>query len=241
MNKLFKLTSAICTFASIVFLINGCQPSQYGGSPLGNIGSSEMMIIGIILLLILGSAFMKGKGGSIRIGGPTLVLRHFKIDESPSAQTPVEIIGRVPGLTAWLLTTMGFNAETTLKVSTTDVSFKSSSLSGETHQVVPLASVSSTHCGYSKPTGLLIIGALILIGGLIARQFVVGLLLGGLLLLAYWLIKKITISVETSGGLIMGLAFKRSVIENVSVDIEQALKAIRIVNDSVVKSQTSHV
>ena len=240
MTKLFKASPLVATFLSL--LIIGCmQPQGYGGSPFGNLGSSEMLIIGIILLLVLGSVFMKGRGGSVRISGPTLVLRRFKIDESPSAQTPVEIIGRVSGLTAWLLTTMGFDAETTLKVSTTDVSFKSSSLSGETHQVVPLASVSSTHCGYSKPIGLLIIGSLILIGGLIASQFVAGLLLGGIFLLAYWLTKKITISVETSGGLLMGLAFKRSVIENVSVDIEQALKAIRIVNDNVVKSQTSHV
>ena len=88
-------------------------------------------------------------------------------------------------------------------------------------------------------------GAIFLIGGILSglgqrgggKVILIGLIIGGLFLIAYYLSKKIVISVETSGGMVLGLSFKRSVIENVSVDIEQALKAIRIVNQKVIESQ----
>lgn len=54
-----------------------------------------------------------------------------------------------------------------------------------------------------------------------------------MVLVYYWLNKKI-ISIETFGGMTLGLSFKRSVIENVPVDITLATKAIRIINDKVV-------
>ena len=53
-----------------------------------------------------------------------------------------------------------------------------------------------------------------------------------------WLSKKMTISFETSGGMVMGLTFKRSVIENVAVDIQKARQAIEIINKNVINSQS---
>jgi len=50
-------------------------------------------------------------------------------------------------------------------------------------------------------------------------------------------LKKMTMFIETSGGLIIGLTFKRSVIENVAVDIIKALKAISILHKKIVESQ----
>jgi len=203
-------------------------------------GLSELIVLAVVIGGVLA---LRGRGG-IRITGPTLVLRRFKIDEAPSANVLVDIVGRASGITAWLLTVMGFDAETNLKITGEEVSFRSSSLFGQTHQVVPLTSVSSTHCGYSKPLGYLIIGAIFLIGGILSGVgqrgggiILIGLIIGGIFLLAYYLSKKIVISLETSGGMVLGLSFKRSVIENVSVDIEQALKVIGIVNQRVIKSQ----
>jgi hypothetical protein len=170
-----------------------------------------------------------------------LVLRRFKIDESESANVLVEIVGRVSGFTAWLLTVMGIDAETSLIVSRKEITIKRASLSGQAYSVVPLPSVASTHCGYSKPIGFLVFGVLVLIGGLVAREFLVGIVLGAIFFIVYWLSKKIVITIETSGGMTLGLAFKRSVIENVSVDIQEALKAISIINENVVKSQTGRV
>ena len=45
------------------------------------------------------------------------------------------------------------------------------------------------------------------------------------------------IAIETKGGNIIGLSFKRSVIENVSVNIDQAKKAIKLINEKLINSQ----
>ncbi len=208
------------------------------------IGIPELTIIAVVVFILLGGGLAR-RGGGLRIAGPTLVLRKFKIYEDSSADLLVDIVGRASGLTAWLLTVIGFDAETSLKATKQEISFKSSSLFGQTHQVVPFPSASSTHCGYSKPIGYLILGAIILIGGIITGLsqrgggpiILFALIFGGIFLVAYYLSKKIVISIETSGGIIMGLSFKRSVIENVGVDIEQALKAIMIVNQKIIESQ----
>jgi hypothetical protein len=210
------------------------------------IGILNLIITAVVVAVffLIGIGLAK-RGGGIRITGPTLVLRKFKIIEDSSADLLVDIVGRASGLTTWLLTVIGFDAETSLKVTKQEISFKSSSLFGQTLQVVPLPSASSTHCGYSKPIGYLIAGAIILIGGIITGLVQRGggaiilfsLIIGGIFLVAYYLSKKIVISVETSGGIILGLSFKRSVIENVGVDIEQALKAIMIVNQKIIESQ----
>jgi hypothetical protein len=209
------------------------------------IGVLELIVLAVVVLVLVGRGLARRGGGGILISGPTLVLRRFKIDETSTANVLVDIVGRASGITAWLLTVMGFDAETSLKVTDKEVSFRSSSLFGQTHQVVPLPSVSSTHCGYSKPIGYLIVGAIFLIGGILSglgesgggTVILSGLVIGGILLIAYYLSKKIVISIETSGGMVLGLSFKQSVIENVSVDMEQALKAIRIVNQKVIGSQ----
>lgn len=177
--------------------------------------------------------------------GPTLVLRKFAIDDDPSSGSLVDITGRASGIMEWLLTTLGLGAETNLKVTNEVVTIERSSLSGQTHHVVPLRCVSSVHTGYSKPIVYLILGAIVLIvsilvglgQGDVGESLLNGLILGGVFLIAYYLSKKIVISIETSGGMILGLSFKRSVVENVDVGVEQAMKAIKVINRAVVDSQ----
>lgn len=66
---------------------------------------------------------------------------------------------------------------------------------------------------------------------------IIGLTIGLLFFIMYWLSKKIAISIQTKGGIIMGLIFKRSVIENVPIDIQKSLQAINIINENVIESQ----
>jgi len=143
---------------------------------------------------------------------------------------------------------MRFDTETSLKVSIKDISFRSSSLFGQIYQVSPLPSISSTHCGYSKPIGFLILGTIFIFGGLYSSLIgldgmgaglfpIVSVLLGLLFFIIYWLSKKMALSIQTKGGTIMGLIFKRSVIENVPVDIQKAIQAISIINKYVIESQ----
>jgi hypothetical protein len=207
-----------------------------------------LIIIGVIIFVVIGMGSGR-RGRSIRAGGPTLVLRKFDVDESMQDGILVEIIGRASGPTAWLLTVLGFDAETRLKVTEKEFSFKSSSFWGQIIQIAPLPNISSTHCGYSKPIGYLIISGIFVIDYVISiitgagypfndnnGILIVKLIIGGLFMLLYWLSKKMTISFETSGGMVMGLTFKRSVIENVAVDIEKARQAIEIINKNVIKS-----
>jgi hypothetical protein len=206
---------------------------------------SGIIAFALVVLIVLGLWLVRRGGGGIHIAGPTLVLRKFKIDDAPSAEVVVDIVGRVSGIIAWLLTIIGFDAEYNLKVTDKEITFKSSSLYGQIHRIVPLPSVASTHCGYSKPIGYLIMGAIFLVGsvlsGLEIRSggglIVIGLVIGVIFLIAYYLSKKIAISLETSGGMQFGLSFKRSVMETVSVDMDQALRAIRIINQKIIESQ----
>jgi hypothetical protein len=206
----------------------------------------EMIVV--VGLILAGVWLSRRSEAGVNISGPTLVLRRFEIDELPAAEVLVDIVGRAPGVMAWLLTTLGIDAETSLQVTEQEVSFQSASLSGQIHHVVPLPSVSSAHCGYSKSISCLTLGTVLVLGGMVLGaalgkegggwMALLGLLIGGAFLVAYWLSKKIIISFETHGGLFLGLAFQRSLIENVPVDMEQARRAIRIVNERVVESQT---
>ncbi len=206
------------------------------------IGMPELIIIAVIVIYAGGL----GRRNGFRSSGPALVLRKFDVKESSPDGVLVEIVGRASGLKAWLLTVLGFDAETRLKVTGNDFSFKSSSLFGQIIQTAPLPNIASTHCGYSKPVGYLIASAIFIVGGfsLSMGQYgnsgfflIAGLVIGGFLLIAYWLSKKMTMSFETNGGIIMGLTFRRSVIENVPVDIHKAVQAIEIINKNVIESQ----
>jgi hypothetical protein len=63
------------------------------------------------------------------------------------------------------------------------------------------------------------------------------LILAGIAALVYFFSKKIGVLVESSlrGH---GVAFKRSLIENVSVDLPQALRAISVINNRILAAQT---
>ena len=199
---------------------------------------SAILIYGVISALI---SLRKGRG----VAGAALVLRKFEIDESQSSKQFVEIVGRTSGILGWILTVLRLNPETTLRVTKRSIYLKNFSLFGETYQIIPLPSVSSAHCGYSRPIGLIIIGAFWIISGLIVGMnqrnglpvIVTGLVIGVIFFIIYGLCKKIFISFETGGGLVAGVSFRRSIIGNVSVDINKALKAIFIINQNVIQSQ----
>jgi hypothetical protein len=188
----------------------------------------------------------------INISSPTLVLRKFEINKSPKsiADEIISIIGRASGLFGWLLTVIGIDAQTYLTVTGREFEIKGTSLFGQHHDVVPLTSISSTHCGFLKPIGYLILAGVALLYGLFSGlfaeekhllKFILCLILGIVFLVMYVMQKKIEIKVQTRGGLSLGLVFKRSVIENVAVDIEQARLAIGILNGLVLNIQNKEI
>ncbi len=195
-----------------------------------------VFVAGIFVVFFLSLVFFGRKRG------PTLVLRKFSVARND--ENVIEIAGRVQGLLSWLMTILKLDTETSLLVTKDRIHFKTSSLFGQVHQVAPLTSVSSSHCGFSKPIQFFIIGVIIAIAGLVTGLMqqsgvliVVGLIIGVCFFLAYSLLKKMTFIIETHGSSVMGLTFKRSIIENVDVDIDKVLNAIEILNEKVIESQ----
>lgn len=214
------------------------------------IGMTELwMILGVVFLVSLTSL---RRGGSIHsFTSTTLVLRRFRIIRNPASPTDpvIQIAGRPSGIISWILTTIGLSDETTLVVTGREISILDSSIRGQHHSVVSLASVSSLHCGYIKPIWPLVVGAICLLGGVASAlkpyqefgarlgSLAGGIVVGGLFLLFYWLSRKINITLQARGSAWLGLTFKPSVIENIQVDIDQSKKVIGIIHALVMKAQ----
>ncbi len=213
-------------------------------------GIQEIIIlIGVLIIIAVASSFRRK--GNIRFYGPALVLKKFKINQNPISETDeiIAIAGRRPGIITWLLTTMGLDAVDSLIVTGREFRHRTVSLVGQFNEVCPLTSISSVHCAYRRPIWNLIFAGLIIIAGLYAWldsdgkffYFLISLLIALIFIVAYVLLKKILIEIHTRGGLSIGLSFKRSVIENIPVDIEQAKSVINIINNLVLRSQHREV
>jgi hypothetical protein len=208
---------------------------------------NELASYFIYALIILAFIIARRQRSSLHVLGPTLVLRKFEVNKQPRGNVFVEIVGRASGITAWLLSVLQIDADTTLKVTDKEIVFRTASLSDQAYQVISLNQVSSTHCGYSRPLWMMVVGISFALLGLLSilgamssnsggSAAGIGLffiLVGGGFVVGYTLSKKLSILVETTGGTRLGLSFKRSVIENVSVDIADALLVIGTINERV--------
>jgi hypothetical protein len=215
-----------------------------GGNPGASGAGAESewgFILPMIVIFMLFYFFLIRPQQKMRISGASLALRKFNLSEAESENIIVDIEGRISGIIGWLSTVIGINAKATLLVTNREVSFRSSSLFGERHWVAPLSNIASTHCGLYKPIGYLVIGIAIVLIGVFAEP--IGeikfslIFLGLVLIIIYILSKKLAVSLETAGGSIMGLNFKRSVIENIPVDINKARHAIELINRKVIEAQ----
>lgn len=189
------------------------------------------------------------------ITGPALVLKKFSVTGAPSKQEApvIDIEGRKPGLAAFLLTMMGIDTTTSLLVTPRDIRFRKGSLFGEITSMMPMTAVASAHAGFAKPIGYLIAAGVILLaslGGAIgamnerrgdagvgAAIGVVGVVVAVVLVIAYFLSKKMAVFVESTGGATFGLIFKPSVIEGVTVDIEKVKAVVDIIRELVITCQ----
>ena len=172
---------------------------------------------------------------------PTLVLRKFTVNTANDGSPVIEIVGRPRGLLGWILTILGLNTETQLVVTDLVFSIRSASLSGEFNNFVPLPHVSSTHCGYKKPLSFLVTAAVFLLVGIVngmtqrdgGPALVGGAVVAVILVIAYFLSKKISIVLVTDGGVPLGLNFKPSVLDGVDLNIAYTTQALKLLNEKV--------
>jgi hypothetical protein len=211
----------------------------FGYAP-GNLSLPELLIIAVVVGAIASAMAGRGRGGA-------LVLRKFDVLSQPGKpEEPVIVIeGRKEGLISFFLSVVGLDATTLLVVTRGNFSMSAGSLFGQITFNVPLTSIASTQCGFSKPIGLLIFAVLLMVGALfalfsggdagMAAAVVLALVSIGCMI-GYSLKKKMALGVETNGGMHLGIAFKRSVIESVTVDIDKVRSVEALLREMVVAS-----
>jgi len=150
----------------------------------------------------------------------------------------VSIVGRSGGSIAWLLSLFGIDPTTRIIVGSERVEFTSSSLAGTESRFIPLEGICSSYYGYHKPwknaaalIGIAMlfgasIGASVSEGGSQGGAFITFLIITGIgaviALVHYFLNCALTLGFVENSGIVSGIRFKRSVIENVDINETQA-------------------
>jgi hypothetical protein len=190
----------------------------------------------------------------LRHTGPRLVLRQFRISRDKSHGEILYILGRRAGLIAYVLSLFGLHPQTSFSVSTNEVVRETVGPSGFESIYAPLSAISASRCQSYRAFFFLVLSFGIFLYGLLSllsaaftsndyvRQQALDeasttawlcAVVGSLLYLWYALSKRVLISVRVEDGLDVGISFKRSVIENASVDLLQAIEAADILNSEI--------
>jgi len=224
-----------------------------GFVPSFDSGLGVTTFVWLIAIIVVIGIVWRGRKNSF-VSGTLIVLKRFRIDGYPSAKTVVEVSGRASGIVSWVLTLLKLNPEIELIVTDSEVTIRLASLSGIQYTYVPLGKITASVCGYQRSIvafGFAVLFSVgfvmnLLSGFLGNNRFQTGSDMGlafGFLILAciaalfYFLSKRIGIFVESSIHA-HGVVFKRSVIENVSVDLPQALEAVSLINARILAAQT---
>gem|GEM_PF-1417637 len=179
----------------------------------------------------------------MNIPGSPLVLRRFQIDETGTSGANVWIEARQAGIINFLLTIVGLDPNSSLKVTRGSISFRNSSVFGSSQVSTPLANIGAFVGGYKKPFLALVLGVFFFLGGFISlaslgedggmMSFFFSAFLTLLCLIYYYLRKTMFMGFETSGGGTYGFAFQASVLEGVGVDIKRVESTIAYVNSLI--------
>lgn len=177
----------------------------------------------------------------------TLVIKGWTAATKPidNDNNFVNITGREGGLIAWALALMGIDPTTTILVGLDRVEYSSASLAGTESRFIPLQAICSTYYGYHKPwkAAVWIASLFVLLGLSIGSSVAEGGSLGGAIWAAaitsvmgiivalsyYFLNRTLTLGFVENSGVVSGIRFKRSVIENLDVNQEQAKSVCSIV------------
>jgi hypothetical protein len=222
-----------------------------GFGPGLGFGYGFSTLIWTVAIIVVSVVIWRERRGYV--SGTPIVLKRFHLNEDPAAGTVVEIVGRTSGILSWILNLLRLEQDFRFIVTDSEASVIRGSLSGIVHTYIPLNKVTSTVCGYQRSILAFALAALFTVGfvlNLLSGLFEnnrneigsdMGLAFGFLILaaifaLVYFLSKRIGINIETMHR--HGLVFKRSVIENVEVDLPQALRAISVINTRVLAAQT---
>ena len=161
------------------------------------------------------------------VGPSALAVKELKIDHEGTNGLYVKIVGRKSGLIDWFLNLIKIDTTTVFEVFEDHIRFTEANLSGRMTTVLPLSALSSSSSGYFKPILYLVLGVILLpLFGL-----------GIIFLIYYFLHKSLVVTATSHSSISAAIAFKRSVIEGIKVDQQQAEEIIRIINHLVLHQQ----
>lgn len=190
----------------------------------------------------------------LRHTGPRLVLRDFRLTRDDSHREFLYILGRRAGVIAYVLTLFGLHPQTSFSVTTDEVVRETIGPSGFESIYAPLSAISASRCQYYRAFFVLVLSLALYVYGLLSllssafisndydRQGALAaasttawlcVVVGSLLYLWYALSKRVLISVRVEDGLDVGISFKRSVLENTSVDLVKAMEATDLLNSEI--------
>lgn len=169
----------------------------------------------------------------------TLVIKEWRASNQPDYEgSYIRILGRQQGIISWILALLRIDPTTSIKVSQNRLEFARVSLSGAEHRMIPVGNICSTYYGYHKPWKsalfvFLLFGFVLNAPGIIGSAFsddgisILGYLIGILLAILiaichYFLRSEFVLGFVEHSGIVSMISFKRSVLENVDINEEQA-------------------
>ena len=160
-----------------------------------------------------------------------LVIKSWYAQATPDAEGNfVSIVGRQEGVLSWLLSVIGIDATTRLRIDASRIFFEAGSLAGFSQRVIPLENLSSAYFGFAKTWQTALV-----LGIVLAPIFLLGLIVGPLY---YFLNKKLSLGVVEVSGLVSGIEFKRSVIEGQNINEDEAKRVIAIIQELLARAKS---
>ena len=159
-----------------------------------------------------------------------LVIKEWFVSEVPNKDgVYVQIKGREAGIISFLLSLVGIDPTLSLVVDKNNIRSEEGSLSGFWWGITPINNVCAGSYGYGKPwkTALMIGVVGILVGTI---SFILTLLFWIGAFAYYFLNKEMELRLHDIGGVSRTkMVFKRSVIEGIRIDENEAARVIRII------------
>ena len=172
----------------------------------------------------------------------TLVIQkfHIAVEPLPTSNPTVEIVGRMQGLLAFLLSLLGFSPITKFTISGSELRCQSTSLFGQRSQFIPLRCVSTMAAGIHKPISAVVWAGFVVMFGSYTSSFMgswipffIALVAAVMLVVRYVLSRKFFIEVYAQGGPPISLLFQPNVLEGVPIDVDQALEVVDVIRDLI--------
>lgn len=184
-----------------------------------------------------------------------LVLQKLVAHEAASgeSQAVIELVGRQQGIISFCLTLIGLSPITELTVTRTEVCCNTTSMFGRVNHAIPLRSVCSVAAGTQKPISYIVFAGLFLMGTMLgglralwnngviyaAGTILVGLLLTALFVWLYAIKRRFFLSIHAAGGPSVVVSFTPNVIEGVPLDLDRALRIVKLFRDQVLEATPS--